>query len=153
MWVVIEWCLRTRSLTICIVSLELSLHYLFIIAAESCGLPKLNNLFFSDPEGMAKKLQLRPHPRLQTLIPIGTIWCYYELNRKLSILILWGDSLITPNILPCALLKRLHRINMSWWRCLIYSPSCRWKQHPWLCYQQNFLVQRTPQIWNCMVHS
>lgn len=88
MWVVIEWCLRTWGLTICIVSLELSLHYLFIIAAESCGLPKLNNLLFSDPEVMAKKLQPRPHPRLQTLIPGGTIWCYYELNRKLSILIL-----------------------------------------------------------------
>lgn len=87
-WVVIEWCLRTWGLTICIVSLELSLHYLFIIAAESCGLPKLNNLFFSDPEVMAKKLQPRPLPRLQTLIPVGTIWCYYELNRKLSILIL-----------------------------------------------------------------
>lgn len=65
---------KDTSLTICIVSLGLSLHYLIIIAVESCGLPKLNNLFFSDPEGMAEKLQLRPHPILQTLIlqvPLG----------------------------------------------------------------------------------
>lgn len=149
-WVVIEWCLRTWGLTICIVSLELSLHYLFIIAAESCGLPKLNNLLFSDPEVMAKKLQPRPHPRLQTLIPIGPIWCYYELNRKLSILILWGDSLNTKHSALCTTKKTAPNQHVLMEIC---SPSCRWKQHPWLCYQQNFLVQRTPQIWNCKVHS